>query len=47
MNAKPKPHPSESVFHYMIKTVAADGASKTVQAATDAAGNLVHYDPKN
>ncbi len=31
----------------IIKTVAADGSSKTVQTATDAAGTLVHYDPKN
>ena len=31
----------------IIKTVAADGSSKTVQTATDAAGRLVHYDPKN
>jgi hypothetical protein len=30
-----------------IKTVATDGSSKTVQTATDSAGTLVHYDPKN
>ena|SRR5258708_636363 len=31
----------------IIKTVAADGSSNTVQTATDSAGTLVHYDPKN
>ena len=31
----------------IIKTVSADGTSKTVQTATDTAGALVHYDPKN
>ncbi|HWR14143.1 MAG TPA: RHS repeat-associated core domain-containing protein [Terriglobales bacterium] len=31
----------------MIKTVATDGTSKTVQVAVDGAGNLVHYHPKN
>jgi RHS repeat-associated protein len=31
----------------IIKTVAVDGASKTVQVAVDGSGNLVHYDPKN
>jgi RHS repeat-associated protein len=31
----------------IIKTVAVDGSSKTVQVAVDGAGKLVHYDPKN
>jgi RHS repeat-associated protein len=31
----------------IIKTVASDGSSKTVQLAVDGAGKLVHYDPKN
>jgi hypothetical protein len=30
----------------IIKTVAADGSSRTLQTATNAAGELVHYDPK-
>jgi RHS repeat-associated protein len=31
----------------IVKTVAVDGSSKTVQLAVDGAGKLVHYDPKN
>jgi len=31
----------------LTKVIDPNGSSKFVQTATDAAGNLVHYDPKN